>query len=98
MLTTPIVKKPLISEKSLLDAKIGIYTFIVDKRANKIEIGREIESLFKVHVTSIKTEVVKGKEKTVGRKRTKTRLPDRKKARIKVKEGQSIPLFEVGGK
>ena len=98
MLISPIVKKPLISEKSLLDAKLGIYTFIVDKRANKIEIAREIESLFKVNVTSIKTEIVKGKEKSVGKKRIKPRLADRKKARIKVKEGQSIPLFEVGGK
>ena len=98
MLISPIVKKPLISEKSLLDAKLGIYTFIVDKRANKIEIGREIESLFKVNVTSIKTEIVKGKEKSVGKKRIKTRLADRKKARVRLKTGQSIELFEVGGK
>lgn len=93
-----IIKKPLITEKSLKDAARGIFTFIVDKKANKIEITKEVESQFKVHVLAVTTEIIKGKRKQVGRKKNIVRLPDVKKARVRLKSGEKIDLFEVGGK
>jgi len=92
-----VIKSPIITEKSLRDVKNGIFTFAVDKKSNKIEIGREIENLFKVHVKAITTEIIKGKKKFLGRKRQVALLPDTKKARVKLAKGEKIGLFEVGG-
>ena len=90
--------KPLITEKSLKDASRGIFTFAVDKTANKIEIAKEIESRFKVHVVAITTQIIKGKNKQVGKKRNLVKQPDMKKARVRLKSGEKIEIFEVGGK
>ena len=98
MITSPIIIKPVISEKSFRQAKDGIYTFIVKKYANKAMISREIEKLLKVNVTGISTQITKGKQKLVGRKRQKARKPDIKKARLKLKKGQTIEIFETGMK
>ncbi|OGG08051.1 50S ribosomal protein L23 [Candidatus Gottesmanbacteria bacterium RIFCSPHIGHO2_02_FULL_40_24] len=93
-----VIKKPVITEKSLSDVKSGVYTFDVDKAANKIEITKEVERLFNVHVTGINTLIIKGKVKLVGKKRRKSKLADKKRARVKLKKGEIIELFEVGGK
>ena len=92
-----IIEKPLITEKSIQDAQRGVYTFRVDKHANKVEIGKEIEKLYQVNVVSVTTQIVKGKEKTAGKKRQKTRLSDWKKTRVKLKKGQKIEVFDIGG-
>jgi len=97
MISTIIIKSPIITEKSLNDAKNGIYTFAVDKKSNKIEIRKEIESQFKIHVKGITTEIIKGKKKLSGRRRQASQLPDVKKARVKLAKGEKIDLFEVGG-
>ena len=98
MILNNIIKKPIITEKSLKDAQRGIFTFQVEKKANKIQITKEIESQFNVHVEAITSAIVKGKNKMVGKKRQITKLPDIKKARVRLKRGERIDLFEVGGK
>ena|SRR3989338_9297878 len=98
MNNTAIIKNPLITEKSLKDAGRGVFTFVVAKSANKIEIAKEVEAQFKVHVTAVKTSILKGKTKQVGKKRNIIRMPDSKKAFISLKSGEKIDLFEVGGK
>jgi len=88
-----IIIKPLVTEKatSLMDE--GKYVFVVDKRANKIEIRKAIESLFGVQVAVVNTINVDGKPKRVGRH--SGFRPDRKKAIIKLKEGSKpIEIFE----
>jgi|SRR3989344_440005 len=97
MISQIIIKSPIITEKSLRDAKNGIYTFAVDKKSNKIEISKEIASQFKVHVNKITTEITKGKKKLSGRRKQVSQLPDTKKARVKLAKGEKIDLFEVGG-
>ena len=91
-----IIKRPIISERSLHDAQKGVYTFEVEKRANKKFISEEISKLFNVKVTAITSEIIKGKVKSAGKKKTKVRLPDKKKVRVRLAKGQTIPLFEVG--
>lgn len=69
------------------------YVFIVDKRANKIEIRKAVEDLFGVKVESVNTQNVSGKPKRVGIHRGYK--PDRKKAIVTLKEGSKpIELFE----
>lgn len=90
-----IVKKPLITEKSLALAAKGVYTFGVAKSAGKAEIAREIGQLYKVKVTDVHTVSMHGKERRVGRKMKAVRQSDWKKAIVKLAPGQKIEAFEV---
>ncbi len=85
-----IIKAPVITEKSQLAKAEGVYTFIVDPKANKTEIKSAIEKLFNVHVTSIRTLNVKTKKRRVGRYTGMTNRA--KKAIVTLEEGQSIDL------
>jgi large subunit ribosomal protein L23 len=90
-----VIKGPLITEK--LDQareKFRQYSFIVDKKATKIDVARAVESLFKVSVEGVRTNVVHGKVKRVGR--NIGRRPNYKKAIVTLKEGDKIELFEGG--
>lgn len=86
--------KPILTEKSLNLAKTGRYSFWVGKELIKTQIRKMIESLFGVHVTSIKTINYKGRTKT-NLKRMKIKIAARKKAMVTLKEGEKIDLFEV---
>lgn len=88
-----IVKKPLISEKSQhLREVANQVTFEVAADANKIEIRQAIEKLFKVRVKSVRTLVVRGKERRVGRRFG--RQASWKKAVVTLRPGENIELFE----
>lgn len=88
-----IIRRPLITEKGTeLKNQARHYLFEVARDANKIEIKRAIESLFRVKVLQVRTLSVKGKEKRVGRFVGST--PDWKKAVATLREGDSIEFFE----
>ena len=92
-----ILIKPLITEKMTnLSADHGQYGFLVNPKANKIEIARAIEKRFNVHVIDIRTINRSGKMKTQFRKSGKFvgRTSAYKKAIITLKEGETIELFE----
>ena len=86
-----VIKGPIITEK--LDQareKFRQYSFIVDKKATKIDVARAVESLFKVSVEGVRTNVVHGKVKRVGK--NIGRRPNYKKAIVTLKEGDKIVL------
>jgi len=89
-----VIKRPLISEKTSLEGEgKNIIAFEVASDANKIEIGKAVEQLFKVQVVAVNTAVVRGKVKRVG-----TRFGKRsnwKKAYVTLKEGSTVDFFEV---
>ncbi|MCE1247170.1 MAG: 50S ribosomal protein L23 [Firmicutes bacterium] len=91
-----IIYRPLITEKSMNNATKSKYTFEVDPGANKIEIRKAIEDIFKVTVTKVNTSKLPGKRRVRFDKRgrhigyTKTR----KKAVVTLKAGDVI---EIGG-
>ncbi|NLT95706.1 MAG: 50S ribosomal protein L23 [Clostridia bacterium] len=87
-----IIIKPLVSEKSVADMEHNKYTFKVDLNANKIDIKYAVEEIFKVKVIDVKTMVVKGKPKRMGRYEGKR--PDWKKAIVTLKEGDKIEIVE----
>lgn len=91
-----IIKKPVITERSLRDVQKGIFTFEVDKKVNKYQIKDSIEKSFKVHVIKVASATFKGKKRLVGRKRMPIHDPDRKKAWVQLASGEKIDLFEVG--
>jgi large subunit ribosomal protein L23 len=93
-----ILIRPLITEKmtnitAVQNTKFG---FIVDPKANKIEIAKAIEKKFNVHVMDVKTIKHHGKTKTQFRKsgRFSGRTSQYKKAIVTLKEGETIELFE----
>jgi large subunit ribosomal protein L23 len=90
-----VIKGPLITEK--LDQareKFRQYSFIVDKKATKYDVASAVEKLFKVSVEGVRTNIVRGKTKRVGRSIGKR--PNFKKAVVTLKEGDKIELFEGG--
>jgi large subunit ribosomal protein L23 len=92
-----ILIRPLITEKMTnLGADQQKYGFLVNPKSNKIEIARAIEEKFKVHVESVKTINHSGKTKTQFRKsgRFSGKTAKFKKAIIKLREGETIDLFE----
>lgn len=90
-----IVKSPLITEKldALREAQ-QTYAFEVDRRASKIEIRSAIERLFSVHVEDVRTSIMRGKNKRVGARIG--RRPNWKKALVRIREGETIEVFEGG--
>jgi large subunit ribosomal protein L23 len=66
--------------------------FEVAKDSNKIEIRHAVQSLFNVSVTAVRTLVVRGKQKRVGR--FSGRRPAWKKAVVTLKAGDNIEFFE----
>ncbi len=88
-----IIKRPLITEKSNRQKESqNQYVFEVDRRANKIEIKRAVERLFRVRVDRVNVSGVRGKVKRVGR--NMGRRPDWKKAVVLLREGNRIDFFE----
>jgi len=88
-----IIISPLVTEKSTIQREgQNQYSFKVDKRANKIEIKEAVERLFKIKVTEVRTTMIRGKVKRLGRRFGKR--PDWKKAIVTVREGDRIDFFE----
>ncbi|MBM3209072.1 50S ribosomal protein L23 [Candidatus Shapirobacteria bacterium] len=93
-----VIKKPLVSEKSLNRTAFSEYTFWVEPRAKKEEIKKAVEDFFDVKVLGVKTVNLSGKKRRVGKKRLSITTPDRKKAIVKLAPEQKIEYFETGGK
>ena len=90
-----VIKGPLITEK--LDRareKFRQYSFLVDRKATKHDISRAVSTQFKVTVEEVRTIVMRGKIKRIGRNMGKR--PNFKKAIVTLKEGDKIELFEGG--
>ena len=89
-----IIIRPVVSEKSygLLDN--GVYTFVVDPRASKIEISEAVESIFNVQVAKVNTLNRKGKRKRNRKSMTYGSRPDTKRAIVTLAAGGRIDLFE----
>ncbi|MBU0575360.1 MAG: 50S ribosomal protein L23 [Proteobacteria bacterium] len=88
-----IIRKALITEKSTVarDAA-NQYNFEVHTGANKIEVGRAVEKLFKVKVLSVRVMNVSGKKKRTGKTVGKRR--SWKKAVVTLAPGNRIEAME----
>ena len=88
-----VIKEPHITEKGNLQKELfNQITFKVDKRANKVEIRKAVEMLFKKKVLEVNTIKMDGKKRRVGRNIGKK--PDWKKAIVKLAPGENIEFFE----
>jgi large subunit ribosomal protein L23 len=88
-----VVKRALITEKgSVIRTLANQFTFEVHPDANKIEIKRAVESIFKVKVLDVRTMNMHGKVKRLGR--SMGRRPDWKRAVVTLAKDQTIELFD----
>jgi len=94
MVPEKIIKRPLImTEKGQsLREDANKYLFEVDRRANKTQIRKAVETLFNVTVEDVNTMIVRGRIRRMGRGHAKTQ--NWKKAIVQVAEGESIEFFE----
>lgn len=87
--------QPVLTEKTISDAKKGSYTFLVPVEFGKHKIKEVIGKAFGVTVTAVRTMKYKGTvRRNVYRKKIKT--TDSKKAIVKLADKQTIDIF--GGK
>ncbi len=88
-----LIRGPIITEKthSLREANNKL-TLRVDVNANKIEIRKAIETLFKVKVLAVNTIQMMGKKKRLGKSEGKR--PDWKKAIVTLAPGEKIAGYE----
>ena len=89
-----ILIRPLITERTTDLMADGKYVFVVDKRANKIQIADAVKEVFNVKVENVNTVNVKGKKKRLGRG-AEGRTASYKKAIVKLAAGETIEFFSV---
>ena len=93
MTSHDIIKRPIITEQSMEQVADKKYTFEVAKSANKIQIKKAVEEIFKVKVQSVTTINYMGKTKRMGVHVGKR--ADWKKAVVKLTaDSKTIELFE----
>jgi large subunit ribosomal protein L23 len=96
MKLSDVLIKPILSEKANKQSeKMNRYSFVVDRKANKLEIKKAVELFYGVQVEEVNTMVMPSKLKArftksgflVGRK------PAKKKAVVTVAQGETIELY-----
>lgn len=93
MISYEIIKRPLITEKAVIAKEnLGRYSFEVALEAGKYSIRQAVERMFKVKVEEVRTLIVRGKARRVGR--YTGQRPNWKKAIVTLKKGQKIALFD----
>ncbi|QNL20940.1 50S ribosomal protein L23 [Hyphobacterium sp. CCMP332] len=90
-----VLKKPIVTEKMTDLNEKDKYAFVVDKKANKVEIKRAVEQMYGVNVIKVNTILASSKPKT---RYTKSqiisgRTPSYKKAIVTVAEGEIIDFY-----
>lgn len=92
-----IIIRPLITEKTFGLAGKGWFTFVVNPTFNRHEIASDVERLYKVNVTNVRTISMHGKTRRVGKANKQIVKSDWKKAMVQLKPGQKIEAFETTG-
>lgn len=91
-----VLVKPIITEKAEgLSDRLNQYSFVVDRKANKIEIRKAVEEMYGVTVDSVNTMIMpaKTKNRTTRSGYVRGRVSAYKKAIITLTEGEEIDFF-----
>ncbi len=91
-----VIKKPIITEKMTDQAEVfNRFAFVVDTKANKIEIKKAVMEMYDVEVESVRTMICIGKKRVRGTKSGMItgRTSTYKKAIVTLSEGESIDFY-----
>lgn len=95
---TEVLRRGIVTEKSVKLQEHNQYTFKVALKANKIDIRRAVESLFNVDVVKVNVLRMPGKPKWIRRRGAAPRPVEPrewKKAIVTIKEGQTIDILKA---
>lgn|SRR4249920_2463815 len=96
MKLSEVLIKPILTEKAnAQQEKLRRYAFRVNRKANKLEIKKAVESFYGINVVDVNTVVVPAKAKARSTKAgvVEGRKPSYKKALVTVAEGETIDLY-----
>jgi large subunit ribosomal protein L23 len=88
-----VILRPVVSEKSYAQYDERVYTFVVARDANKIEIRQAVEAIFNVTVTNVNTLNRSGKRKRNRRTGTWGTRTGQKRAIVSLSPGDEIEIF-----
>lgn len=88
-----VIRKPLVTEKSMAGQQKQVYTFIVQIDANKAEVKNAVQKIYNVKVDRVRTVKVKGKYKRMKNMLLEGRRKDWKKAYVTLGEGQRLDII-----
>jgi len=91
MINKFLIKNPLITEKATAESSLGKYTFLVDKKANKPEVKKAVENIYKVKVVDVNVINTKPKTRRLGR--ATGVKPGYKKAIVTLAAGQKLDIL-----
>jgi large subunit ribosomal protein L23 len=95
---TEVLRHGIVTERTVAQQVQNKYTFRVALTANKIDVRRAVEAMFKVHVTKVNTMRMPGKPRAIRRRGSAPRpVPARewKKAIVTLREGDSIDALKA---
>jgi large subunit ribosomal protein L23 len=87
-----LLVRPLVTEKATNLASVSKYVFVVDRKANKIEIAKAIQSVYGVKPQDVNIINMKGKKVT--RNRLHGQRKNWKKAIVTLSKGETISIYE----
>lgn len=87
-----VIVQPILTEKATQSASQKVYTFEVDKKANKNQVKEVLQTIYGVKISGVRMITRKGKAKRVGKKMATKNRPNRKIAIVQVTEG-TINVF-----
>lgn len=90
-----VIIRPVVSEKSYALLDNNVYTFVVDRRATKIDVRNAVEEIFNVEVVKVNTLNRQGKRKRNRRTMTFGVRPAQKRAVVTLAADSKIDLFET---
>ena len=90
-----VIIRPVMTEKSMREAKEKKYCFLVHPKATKPMIAKAVNSLFSVHVMHVRTMTRRGKTRRIGRRRLPIQMPTTKRAIVEIRKDQTISLFDM---
>ncbi len=91
-----ILIRPIISEKAeMLSDSLNQYSFIVNQKANKVEVKKAIDEMYNVNVASVNTMIMPAKAKNRNTRSglIKGRVSSYKKAVVTLAEGEEIDFY-----
>jgi large subunit ribosomal protein L23 len=95
---TEVLRHGIVTERTVAQQAQNKYTFRVALTANKIDVRRAVETMFKVHVVKVNTMRMPGKPRAIRRRGSAPRpVPARewKKAIVTLREGESIDALKA---
>lgn len=91
-----ILVKPIISEKAeMLSDSLNQYSFVINRKANKVEVKKAVEEMYSVNVASVNTMIMPAKARNRNTRSglIKGRVSSYKKAVVTLAEGEEIDFY-----